>query len=143
MRPINKLHLASPIDFLSTTAQFTLGKDYEVECRPDGIMLTSTTGQFLLTDRAADADKHCKKSHTGTSMAVQCSFPSVSQFESQPRFGMYNECSRLRSIIIFHLPNHNFKAISITYPQIRILTLSEIVSGQILFTFLLLTIKPR
>jgi len=60
---INFLGLASasPIDFLSTTAQFTLGKDYEVECRPDGIMLTSTTGQFLLTDRAEDADKHCKE----------------------------------------------------------------------------------
>jgi len=55
------LSSASPIDFLSTSTQFVLGKDYEVECRPDGIMLTSTTGQFLLTDRAEDADKHCKE----------------------------------------------------------------------------------
>ena len=48
-------------DFLTSSTNFVLGTDYNFECREDGIMLTSSTAQFLLTDRAENVPEQCKE----------------------------------------------------------------------------------
>ena len=46
---------------MTSSTNFVLGTDYNFECREDGIMLTSSTAQFLLTDRAENVPEQCKE----------------------------------------------------------------------------------
>ena len=43
---------------MTSSTNFVLGTDYNFECRSDGIMLTSSTAQFLLTDRAENVPEN-------------------------------------------------------------------------------------